>query len=1764
MKKGIKTFCKVLSVFLAVLFVIEILPLQVMAEDFTEAVAKKEFIEDLVNNPTDAEKDADAEILYEVEEKRDEYTKVYKKSDGTYTAVMTEEPLHYLDEGVWKEIDNSMILDGSLYTNLSNLFNVELPKNIDENKELTVEKDGYELSFSVDNIENSSAVVENNIVASDTEIESADKAISQTQSSVTYNDIADNTNLQYIVTPNSIKENIIVSNKESVKDTYTFTFETNGLNAEKQDDGSVIFKDTNGDVKFTIPRPVMTDSNFAFSYDISVSLTENANGTVTLEYTPSIDWISSNDRLYPITIDPAIVVEVRESGWVEDTSVISISSDENSTNENFYGEGFGVVGNRTLEDGDAYIGEVYTKINVDDIKAFGTNVVVTEAQYMFATLSFDGNALAKKIAEPIDFSTITYATKPDLEDEVFDYHTSLYTDEDYENNTVKPSYAHFNITKPINDWLNGETNNGFAVVAGNEGYLGVYFTNVENTSVTSTTVLLLDFIDAAGNSSYFNYHSQSAGRAGTGYVSDFTQSLSVIRDDLSIDGNIMPVTVGMTYNFAQEFLTKYYGAIATDFYCGLNWVPNYHRMVAKLTDEQILYYTDKGSLITFDLSTDEDGKPVLKETNADIYGESGYTAEFVAKEDGTYSTTFDYLQITRPDGYIERFYSNGYLKNVSNPDEPEQKISVYYEYPNYFGRIDCITDGVGRKYDYIYNDSANLLTKVKCYSANGTEILAGTTDLPLEINYTYDENRNLTGVTFPDGKTVNYEYDANGNMTSMTNIDGYRVKYEYNSNERITKITEQAYDGTNYIDGKCLTYERLSATQVKLTDGNGQYEIYQFGNKGNRLYVIDDSSLIQSGMVDENNCIENGGFESGLEGWQTQENLEIIESTIIGQKVAALKLHGGIDAENTIYQTVEINGKKNDVIAVAGWFKGYFTNSATNNSLLCSIIKKSTSTSLFNFTNDRYAQIELAYQYKISDGNEEKLVDERMVIPFSENIDDWQYISDGLTLKGDCETLTLIIRYSKNVSQALISNIELTKNGGYDISYYEDVANDATKLLKSLSLGLRDVISYDYNEYGKISRIVYNNNAYEEKVMDFEYTGNQVTKIKVNGKTKYQFLYDNSVLTGILSGDDRIIRYADDTTGLSSFINSYYNSVRNEEGNPVEMFDGKGYETQLYDVDYNISIGESVEKSEVFVENNKAIGISSTQDLYGRRLKNLVVAQDPVADPNQNFVTIESAFEYDGDNTEFNNLNQVKAYTNKIYDATQPDSFLNSKSFFYEYDENGNIIKEYDYISENSMGLRYSYSYDSQSRLIRYDDNVSNPNRSYSFEYDNYGNLVSKSTYTYTPLETELGEPISTEYYNVATASLDNEIIIWNGQELESYERTDENNITTRVEYSYDENSLMTEKKVYIDNALNETYYYTWAYGKLTNQVYIKEGATPTKHTIKYVYDSFNSVQGFILDHTETFLFQKNLFGDIIGIVDSSGNIVVSYEYTPWGVPTITCDDNEISSADIIKMLPLTYRGCSYDYYSGLYCVEGRYYNPKVGKIINSNGTEDNENGLSESPANYSLFTYWENHPLWYVDSDAIEIINANSIANYLYNKQLTNDLSNYYNNTNGFIFNQTSDIVCDYRYGFNTVGPYGCGLVATYNALLLLENQTEAQNVVPMNFHDVIREYEQSGLLAYGCWGLHPLGIAQFFIERDYDVNISFDKMIYDTAIQNSIASVLFYTYDFGNHYVAVEHDAKEYLIYNLDSNTNVYVYDKTIENFVSSKNSSILISIS
>lgn len=1958
MKKKTKTMCKALSVFLAFLIVVQILPLQVLAESVTDAIAHKEFIEDVLNNPTYEDNASDAEILYEVKEKRDEYTKVYKKSDGTYTAIMTEEPLHYLNDGVWEEINNSMSLNGNLYTNLDNLFNVEFPESIDSNENMTVEKDGYELSFSVDDIEESSAIVENDIVVSDTSIAVADEAISQTQSSVTYNDVAENTDLQYIVTPNSIKENIIVSNKESVKDTYTFTFETNGLDAEKLDDGSVVFKDENNEIKFRIPRPVMTDSSLAFSYDISVALIENGNGTVTLEYSPSSDWTNSSDRVYPITIDPAIMVENNDVSWAEDTFVVYDSSNSDTQNTNFYNDYVGAVANMTHDTGEQYLAEVYTRFNIDSLKTLGDNIIFTEVQYLFIGASADGKALAKKITTPTDLTTVTYESKPSLDNEVIDYYTSPYSTSD----NVEASYIHFNITKPLNEWYNGAENNGFAIVPGNEGYVGLFQLNGTQTSSTGstttyTTGIVMDYVDVGGYNETLNYHSQSVDRAGVGYVNDFTQIVSVLRDDLSIDGNIMPVTVGMIYNSAtyDKMSALNYNTMMA---YGNGWAPNYLRGFVRMSDNQLTYYTENGAAIDYTYTIEND-VVTFKETYSDIYGEHGYEIEYFSATD----TELEHIVITRPDGFEERFNEMGLLTSVTNPDYPSQKINIVYD--SMF-RIDYITDGVGRKYDYIYDDTTNLLSKVKCYAADGTPITAGSTTSPLEVNYTYDENKNLVEVTFADGKSAEYTYNDNGDLTIMKNIDDYRVEYKYTDDDpdndeteivtnRVKKIIEWTWDNEENIDieGNNISYDITNYPHVTLTDGNGNYETYQFDVSGKLLYTIDnmdncsmsgastndtyfvsssgehtisqnlllnpsfesqgltsnsaknwtstnsafvrtssddahfgdykfyssssgtasvkqnvdvlgngqytfsayvksdetnegslyikisaynrsntflsseispdiestagewlrysvtldipestaankiakkltvefgstdgglfsvdDVQLEQSPSPSSFNYIKNGGFRYGTDDWENANDKTIINTTINNEAAKALTFTGGLDTSNSICQTITIHGKKGDMFTVGGWFKGSFVNSNTKNKWILNTIEEST-TNIFNFTNDRFAQIEVRYEYEqVNEDDTNESIAEKVVIPFTENISDWQFAAKSFVLVADCQEITVSVHYNNNIETAYISNFEvikdrdaivldeeistedeitcvcedceeidctcrckpedvcecipckrrsyetttdsfgnITSNSSFDgyktIEHLSSYTSDGNYLatetdadgntveyahnqlngiltsvtdgnhnttsytydayglltavsaintdylsgntvtasanytygndrlvsithngfsynfsydywgqLKEVSVGEQPIVTYEYGIYECRSRIMtvkYHNNDYlKENIFSNSveisysyYPSGNINEICINGATKYKYKYDAfDNLTSINETDVRTISYIDGRTDIVDNNNkNIYTSLTNKNGEFIEIINGIVYAAKSYDSAYDVTSGKTTETSDVSTSDGKVIGTISQQDWFGRYTESIVkteTAND--ANPENTFSAIKTEYsypEYENDKTS----ERVQTCVNKVYRGTTitEENLNDYYGFYYEYDSNGNITKEFDYdYDTNEKGqLRYSYTYDNLNQLVRYNDNVSIPKRSYTFTYDAAGNMLSKSTYLYK--EGTLGKPLSTVYYEYDQnwkdklikyndesivyddignpISLDGATLTWTGRQLDSYTFTEkdenENWVTKRIQYTYDENGLRHRKKVYVkpEEALDEAYTlitqydYTWSDGNLINQVYTTyETDLPTTYAVKFIYDSFDTPQGFIINNSQMFLYLKNLQGDIVGVVDTredaDSNTVLIYSYDAWGVPaTPVVSENEELYEHMKRFLPFRYRGYCYDNDSGLYYLQSRYYHPKMGRFIN---TDDTRIAIATQGTvlGANLFTYCENNPVNNID----------------------------------------------------------------------------------------------------------------------------------------------------------------------------------------------------
>ena len=78
-----------------------------------------------------------------------------------------------------------------------------------------------------------------------------------------------------------------------------------------------------------------------------------------------------------------------------------------------------------------------------------------------------------------------------------------------------------------------------------------------------------------------------------------------------------------------------------------------------------------------------------------------------------------------------------------------------------------------------------------------------------------------------------------------------------------------------------------------------------------------------------------------------------------------------------------------------------------------------------------------------------------------------------------------------------------------------------------------------------------------------------------------------------------------------------------------------------------------------------------------------------------------------------------------------------------------------------------------------------------------------------------------------------------------------------------------------------------------------------------------------------------NLQGDIVGIVDSAGALVVEYKYDAWGKPIARSSLTTAYEA-LGRLNPFRYRGYVWDEETELYYLRSRYYRPEWGWFVNA------------------------------------------------------------------------------------------------------------------------------------------------------------------------------------------------------------------------------------
>ncbi len=260
------------------------------------------------------------ENIVEVEEYREEYTKHFLMPDGTYKAVTYDAPVHRMDEnGVWQDIDNTMSESNvkNKQAFITSDERVVFSKKIDDTDNTVFELNengcSIKLSFVEDEIKNTSAKLSNHAKKYEPQytddIETQYKKLKEIDNNTTvlYKNILKGIDLEYILSANDIKENIIIRKADRNEYSYTFRYELSGLGAKLNEDGSVSLYDVYSNAeKYIIPAPYMYDDAGEVSYDVAYTLNELGGGAYELTVTANADWINASERALPVTVDPTL------------------------------------------------------------------------------------------------------------------------------------------------------------------------------------------------------------------------------------------------------------------------------------------------------------------------------------------------------------------------------------------------------------------------------------------------------------------------------------------------------------------------------------------------------------------------------------------------------------------------------------------------------------------------------------------------------------------------------------------------------------------------------------------------------------------------------------------------------------------------------------------------------------------------------------------------------------------------------------------------------------------------------------------------------------------------------------------------------------------------------------------------------------------------------------------------------------------------------------------------------------------------------------------------------------------------------------------------------------------------------------------------------------------------------------------------------------------------------------------------------------------
>ncbi|MBR2339565.1 MAG: RHS repeat-associated core domain-containing protein, partial [Clostridia bacterium] len=914
------------------------------------------------------------------------------------------------------------------------------------------------------------------------------------------------------------------------------------------------------------------------------------------------------------------------------------------------------------------------------------------------------------------------------------------------------------------------------------------------------------------------------------------------------------------------------------------------------------------------------------------------------------------------DGFINRLY-----------DKDGKQVLFHYDPKK---RVDCVTDIYGRKAKYRYNNAGMLSTVT--FEDNTSLTFGYTSDS--RLSNIYDSDIRKASFSYTDGKltkvesstkataktfgsitkkniyktllTTNITYSSDGLATTISDTDGITEYYVFDGDGRNIEhyIEEHGVVTSAQKHEYVEQYRVRTANADKYTLGIAPYESFVFEEgdyskitldhfvrvaKRNSLYKLDGDISVTTETTYtydvNNNCIKERAKVdiSGdsttyyvVKKYHYNENqlLTKCESYVEGEETKS-----GINVEEYLYDSI-----------------GNITKTCYYNSLDVSCKKWSESE---YEGNKVVAELDALGKHKIT-------------LKYSENGDTVEYKYPDGSVFTNVET-------ADTIAGAITSSDEFDEGNSTSKSYTDGLLTrvvsgnneirytyDEKDRLDTVSLNGEDYVTYDYSEddatfEGKTVDKVVVTNANGESFTTYTDKFGNVARTDFGNSIQMLATYnsDNSISTVTDNVTNDILFHNYESHKLSGVIVENNldmilteNWIYNSRGNVCmkRIADNQSF-CHLYTYNYDENLYNSPLTSVIL---NDTIEMKPTYDALGRTTAKEIEINGTAVLGEYYY------FRKHGDRTS-DMISTIR------YGGMKNGNPCIGDGIKYHYDCMGNI----DRIYENGI-LTASYGYDFLGRIVREDNKVLNFTR--VFAYDNNGNILSTRKCEY------------------------------------SLKDFDELIFIEEKEYLYDTKSdklLSYNDETFVyDDIGNPTTYRgktaTWAKGRQmtsfdgTTFTYNGRGQRISKGDIMFTYDPEgnlikqnngleffyfgSSVAGFIYNES-FYVYKKDALGNIIEILDSNGNTVAKYAYDAWGNHKIYDGDGRevITTSHIGILNPFRYRSYYFDTETGLYFLQSRYYDPKIGRFI----TIDDHSYLDPDTINgVNLYAYCGNNPVMNVD----------------------------------------------------------------------------------------------------------------------------------------------------------------------------------------------------